>query len=88
MLIKVIYETCVNSANQAEGEEDIRNDTLTTFYSMSQLQIETTMDYLVDRVMSKEVFVKAVLIDILGCACTDFSSFVAEFIPSVVSNCS
>ena len=32
--------------------------------------------------MSKEVFVKTVLIEILGCACADFSSFVAEFLPS------
>ena len=42
-LVKVIYETCVNSAIQAEGEEDMRNDTTTTFYSIQQLASETTM---------------------------------------------
>ena len=59
-LVRVIYETCVNSANQAEGEEDIRNDTVTTFYSMSQLQSETTMDF------KRRIETQAVLVESKG----------------------
>ena len=59
-LVKVIYETCVNSANQAEGEEDIRNDTLTTFYSMCQIQSETTMDF------KRRIETQAVLVESKG----------------------
>jgi len=44
-LVSVILETCVNSANRVEDDEDIRNDTVKEFYNMQQMSSENTMQF-------------------------------------------